>query len=80
MESEVLVKSSSSLRLHLIKIIDVPSLASSTVSTVGLNVLSFFIVASNNIKNLVVLDVDEFMTLISEELPPSRIGRCHSHI
>jgi hypothetical protein len=42
--------------------------------------LSFFIFASSNIKNLVVIPVHELAVLILENLPPSRVSAPDLHV
>jgi hypothetical protein len=43
------------------------------VSFVDNNLLSFIISVLENIKSLLVVDIDELTTLIDEDLPPSRV-------
>ena len=50
------------------------------MSLVGDNVLSFMISTSFNIKNLVVLNIDQVVTLEFEELEPSGVGVPHLHV
>jgi len=80
MESEILVETS---RLNLISFVlidNLPSLIGSIVSSVDLNVLSFSIFSTSNIKGFVVLDIDEVFTIKLEDLPPSTVSVPHLHI
>jgi hypothetical protein len=80
METEVFVKSLSLWALILIKIKDSPSLGSSSIVTPYLNWVSFFILATSNIKDLVIRPVDELVVLILEDLEPSRVGAPDLHV
>jgi hypothetical protein len=50
------------------------------VSAINLNILSFSIFSSSNIKNLLVLDIDEVSSVVGEDLPPSRVGAPDLHV
>jgi len=62
-----------------INIYDVPSLVTTTMILMDYDWLSFLIFATWNVKNSVVLNVDQLVVLISENLPPSRIGTPDLH-
>jgi hypothetical protein len=52
----------------------------SSIVTPNTYCLSFFIFASSNIKNLVVIPVHELAVLILEDLPPSRVSAPDLHV
>jgi hypothetical protein len=80
MEAKVFVYTLGLWSLGFVKINNVPFLSSSTVVTENTNCLSFFILTSFNVKDLVTLPVDELVILISEDLPPSRVGTPDLHV
>jgi hypothetical protein len=80
MHTEVFVQSFSLFLLGLIKIDNVPFLIGFTMFAPNNNSLSFSISATCNIKNLVVLNVDEHVAFILEDLPPSRVSAPDLHV
>ena len=50
------------------------------MSAPDMNVLSFDIFSTCNIKDLVILNVLEVIVLVDEELEPARVGVPHLHI
>jgi hypothetical protein len=83
-EAKLFVESFSSEWLGLINIDNLPFLVgSSTFSTISVSnsySLTFFVFVSSNIKNLVVVWIDEVVTLKLEDLPPSRVGAPDLHV
>jgi hypothetical protein len=59
---------------------DLPSLVGVVCSTEDLNLLTFNIFASSNIKTFFVLNVAEVLIRISENLEPSRVGAPNLHV
>ena len=76
-ETEFLVKSFSWCFLFSIAIDNAPSLIWSIVSLPNLNVITFRVSVSSNIKYFTALDILENITLINEDLPPARISAPH---
>jgi hypothetical protein len=79
MESEGSIVSLSSDLSMLVLIGNSPSLVDSVVSVPDNNFLSFSILSLEDIKYLLVLDVDEVVSSVLEDLPPSRLGAVDSH-
>jgi hypothetical protein len=50
------------------------------VSSIDLNVLAFNVFSSSDIKNLLVLDVDEVPVSVDEDLPPVGVGAPDLHV
>ena len=71
MESEVLVDTLGLWALCFVKIDNLPLLIFASVVTPDANCLTFLVFASFNIKDLVVVPVDELAVLILENLEPS---------
>jgi hypothetical protein len=71
METEVFVKSLRLYGLSFVKIDNLPLLGFGSIVTPNLNWVSFFILSSSNIKDLVVRPVNELVVLILEDLEPS---------
>jgi hypothetical protein len=71
METKLFIQSLGLSLLFLVKIEDLPSLMFTTIVTPDSDCVSFFIFASFNIKDLVVLPIDELSTFILEDLEPS---------
>jgi hypothetical protein len=69
-ETEFVIITLSSILRGLINIKDSPSLVDLVVSLPDNNFLSFSISSSLNIKNLLVVNVDEVLTGVFEDLPP----------
>lgn len=73
----MLVQTIGSLSSDGIAVDDIPLLVSSSVLRPDDNVLSFGVLATVNIKALVVSEVDNSISLILEALPPVvRVGSC----
>jgi hypothetical protein len=70
-ESEFLVESLGSIFFSFINIEYLPLLMLSSVVSPNTDWMSFFILGTLNIKDLVVLPVDKLVILILENLPPS---------
>jgi hypothetical protein len=70
-ETEVSVKSLGWCFLCSVNIGNGPSLVGFVVSTPDNDFLTFNILSTRYIKNLLVLDVDEVVSGILEDLPPS---------
>jgi hypothetical protein len=71
MESKVFGDTLGLWALCFIKINNFPLLMSTSVIAPNSNLLSFFVFTSSNVKDLVVVPVDELAILILEDLPPS---------
>jgi hypothetical protein len=71
MEAEIFVQSLGLLFLSFVKIDNLPLLVLSSVVTPNSYGLTFFVFTSFNIKDLVVVPVDELAVLILEDLEPS---------
>jgi hypothetical protein len=71
METEVLVQSLGLWSLCFIKIDNIPLLSSGSIVGPNLNWGTFTVIATFDIKNFLVLPVDELVVLILEDLPPS---------
>jgi hypothetical protein len=80
METEVFVKSFDLRTLCLVKIDNSPSLSCSSIVSMYLNWVSFFVLTTLNIKNLTTLPVDELILLILEDLPPTRVCAPDLHV
>jgi hypothetical protein len=70
-ESEVFADSFNLRTLGFVKIDNSPSLVSSSVVTMNLNSLTFFILSTRYIKDLAAGPVNELIVLIFENLEPS---------
>ena len=79
-EAEVGIHSLDLISALGVKIKNSPSLVDLVVSGVDSNISSFLIDSANDFKYLVVLDIDEVSSAISEELEPSRVGVPHLHV
>jgi hypothetical protein len=79
-ESESVVVSLSSNLRRFILIHNSPSLVDSVMSAVDNNLLSFSILSLVNVKNLLVLDVDEVVSSVLEDLPPVRVSAPDLHL
>jgi hypothetical protein len=66
--------------LGFVKINDIPFLGFGSVVTMYLNWASFSIITTFNIKHFTVVPVDELVTLILEDLPPSRVSAPDLHV
>jgi len=75
--TEFLVKSLGWFWFGLIKIDNLPDLVVIVSSSFDVNNLTFLISLTFNIETLLVLDITEMLSLISEDLPPSRISSVH---
>ena len=71
MESEVFVDSLGLWALCFVKINNLPLLVFASVVTPDSNLLSFNILSSSNIEDLVVIPIDKLAVLILEDLEPS---------
>jgi hypothetical protein len=80
METEVFIESFSLRSLSFIEINDIPLLVSCLTVTENSNCLTFFILASFNFNDLVVVPVNELVILILENLEPSRVGAPNLHV
>jgi hypothetical protein len=80
-ESELIIHSFS-LLFNLVSVENSPSLILLSMFSPYNNSSSFFILASMNIKNLIILHVDEqlLLLIILEELEPSRVGAPDLHV
>jgi hypothetical protein len=74
MESKVFADSLNLRSLCFVKINNIPLLSSSFVISKDSNCLTFFVLASFDIKDSLILPVDELAILIFENLEPSRVG------
>jgi len=72
-ETEVFIESLSQV-LCRVNVYNSPSLVCSVVSVPDLNVLSFNILVSCNINNLLVVDIDNELIFISEDLEPATVS------
>jgi len=79
-ESELFVNSLGLFLLGLIKIDDIPSLVCLSMVVPYNSWSSFFICSSMDIKNLVVLSVDELLVGVLEDLPPVGVGTPDLHV
>ena len=79
-ESKVSIKSLGHCLRLLVNIEDSPSLVVSIVVRHNIYVTTFNVTRTANIKVLMVLDIDEFLILVVEELPPVGVRALHSHI
>ena len=80
MEAELLVESLGIKLFSLLSVDNLPSLVLSVMAVPDNNWLSFSIFSSFNIKDLLVLDVDELFASIQEDLPPLRVGSLDFHL
>jgi hypothetical protein len=81
METKVFVYSLRSNSSSFINIDNLPLLMFASVVTPDTNSLTFFVFASFNIKDLVVIvEVDESVSRVFEELPPSRVCAPDLHV
>jgi hypothetical protein len=80
MESKFLVKSFGLNFISFIKIDYLPLLVFTSVVTVNPNWVSFLILCTSDIKDLVIGPVDELVILILEDLEPSRVGTPDLHV
>jgi hypothetical protein len=71
METKVLVKALRLWTLCFVKVNNIPLLTLASIVAPYLNCLSFFIFTASNIKDLVVVPVDELAVLILKDLEPS---------
>jgi hypothetical protein len=78
-ESEVRVEALGWNLLGLVNIDNSPSLIDMVVSLPDNNFLSFKILSLEDIKCLLVLDVDEVISSVPEDLPPVRVSAPDSH-
>jgi hypothetical protein len=60
-----------SLMLMFVDIDKSPSLVKTVVSLPYLDILTFYIFSSSNIKDLAILNIDNVLSYVSEELEPS---------
>ena len=79
-ESEVTVEALSTLTLDGVQVNNVPFLVAAVVSVPGDNVLTFLVLATPDIESLIVLDIHELFSLVSEELEPSGVGVSNLHV
>jgi hypothetical protein len=80
MEAPFFAHSLGLLFLSLVNIDDLPLLVSSLVVTPNSYGLAFLVFATFNIKDLVVIPVDELAVLILEHLEPSGVGAPDLHV
>jgi hypothetical protein len=80
METEVLVDSLSLWSLGFVKINNIPLLSSGSIVFENTNCVAFFILSVFNIKDSLILPVNELTILIFENLEPSRVGRPDLHV
>jgi hypothetical protein len=73
-ETEVLAYSLGLWSLGFVKINNIPLLMLASVVTPNSNLMAFLVFSSSNVEDLVRLPVDELVVLVSEYLPPSRVG------
>ena len=76
-EAVVTAQSLDWLAFDFVKIQNLPSLVNSIMSIPHVHSLTFSIFVSGHIKNLLVVNIGEEAVMVSEELPPSRIGAVH---
>lgn len=69
-ESTILINTRSWLGCFLIKIDNFPSLIEPIVLTPNYNIISFFVCSSSNVEYLVILDINEVLSSVSELFPP----------
>jgi hypothetical protein len=74
METEVLIKTLIFILTCFVNVKDSPLLMVTLVVAPDSYCMSFFILSSLDIKDLVILPVDELFILILEDLPPSRVS------
>jgi hypothetical protein len=80
-ESKLLIQSLGLGLCLLVKIEDLPSLVSSVVSVIYLNLLSLVIFTLEDIKaSIGFLDVAEMLSLVDKDLEPSRVGAPNLHV
>ena len=79
-EAEVGVHSLDLISCLGVKIDNSPSLVKTVVSLPYNNLLTFFIFALPDIKNLLVLNIDQVLASVSEQLEPSGVGVPHLHV
>jgi hypothetical protein len=80
METKFFVQSLSLNLSSLVKIDNLPLLVSSIVVTPNSNCLSFLVLCSLDIKDLVVGPVDELVFVELEDLEPSRVSAPDLHV
>jgi hypothetical protein len=80
MEAELLIESTSLILSSLIKIDNLPLLVSSSVVAPNTNWVTFLILGTLDIKDLVVSPVDELVVLVLEKLEPSLVGAPDLHV
>ena len=71
MEAELFVKSLSLKLISFVKIDNIPLLSFGSIVAPNLNWVSFFVLTTSDVKDLVIGPVDELVVLVLEDLPPS---------
>lgn len=79
-ETEIFVKSFTFSLSSLVGVEDSPLLMVTSIVAPNTNGMTFFVLTSFDVKDLVVLPVDELFTLVLEDLPPSGVSTPDLHV
>jgi hypothetical protein len=80
METKFFVQSTCLGLCSLVKIENLPLLVATIVVSSNTDCTSFLILATSDIKDLVVLPVDKLVLVELEDLPPLRVGAPDLHV